>query len=178
MLFFPFSTAHFSTGMWAYAATEGRHGDAAAYYSSLGGVWDVVWLLVALGSWRVLSAEHFHTKVATADGGWTWLKTRFALPDVVVVAAYRAYFLYGASRIVAWTIWAHAVEGTPWDLRWGGPWFVERAGTASTSGAGLAVAAAVGTVGLAVTGAVLWRLCGTAGTSGPRPRSRPRDRED
>ena len=173
MLFFPFSTAHFSTGMWAYAATEGRHGDAAAYYSSLGGAWDVAWLIVALGSWRVLSAEHFYTEVATADSGWTWLKARFSLPDVVVVAAYRAYFLYGASRIVAWTIWAHAVEGSPWDLRWGGPWFVERVEMASTSGAGLAVATAVGTVGLAAMGAVLWRSCARARTSGSEHRSCP-----
>lgn len=35
MLFFPFTTQLYSTGMWAYAAQAGRYGDASAYYSSL-----------------------------------------------------------------------------------------------------------------------------------------------
>ena len=160
MLFFPFSTEHFSTGMWAYAATEGRHGDAAAYYSSLGGVWDVAWLAVALLSWRVLTADYFRTKVAPADGRWDRLQRRFGLPDVVVVAVYRAYFLYGACRIVAWTVWAHAVERSPWDLSWGGPWFVERIDAGATSIESLAVATGIGTIGLALTALVSWRLCG------------------
>ena len=161
MLFFPFSTAHFSTGMWAYAATEGRHGDAAAYYSSLGGAWDLLWLGIALLSWRVLTADHFRTRVLPTDGAWLWLQRRFALSDVVLVTLYRAYFLYGACRIVAWTVWAHLVERSPWDLAWGGPWFVERAGHGSTSVGSLLVATVVGTVGLVVTAAALWRLCAT-----------------
>lgn len=160
MLFFPFSTVHFSTGMWAYAATQGRHGDAAAYYSSLGGAWDVLWLGIALLSWRVLSARHFHAAVAPADAAWGWLKRRFDLPDVVVVAAYRAYFLYGACRIVAWTVWAHTLGRSPWDLSWGGPGFVERADVAATSAGALVVATVVGSAGLALTAVVLWRLCG------------------
>lgn len=133
---------------------QGRHGDAAAYFSSLGGAWDVLWLAIALVSWRVLSAAHFRRVVAPADPAWGWLRDRFALPDVVLVAAYRAYFLYGACRIAAWTIWAHAVEHSPWDLSWGGPWFVTAAsGTASTP-AQLLVATAVGCMGLAVAVAV------------------------
>jgi hypothetical protein len=167
MLFFPFSTVHFSTGMWAYAATEGRHGDAAAYYSSLGGAWDVVWLGIALLSWRVLTADHFRTRVAAVDGAWASLQRRLALPDVVVVAVYRAYFFYGACRIVAWTIWAHTVEHAPWDLSWGGPWFVERAVAGSPSVADLLAATAVGGAGLAVVGALLWRLVRDASAPGP-----------
>lgn len=157
MVFFPFSTTHFSTGMWAYAATEGRHGDAAAYYSSLGGAWDVVWLAIALVSWRVLSAAHFRQEVAPADPAWGWLQRRFALPHVVLVAAYRAYFLYGACRIAAWTIWAHAVDRSPWDLRWGGPWFVTAAAGPAATPAQLLMATVVGSAGLALTVAVVWR---------------------
>ena len=159
MLFFPFSTQQFSTGMWAYAATEGGHGDAVAYYSSLGGAWDVVWLAIALSSWRVLGARYFRERVAPADPAWGWLTARFALPGVVVVAAYRAWFLYGACRIVAWTTWAHAVEHTPWDLRWGGPWFVERAAMHPSPASRLVVATATGGAGLVVTALLLRRTC-------------------
>ena len=159
MLFFPFSTVHFSTGMWAYAATEGRHGDAAAYYSSLGGAWDVLWLGIAALSWRVLSTEHFRTRVAATDRSWGWIQHRFALPDVVVVAVYRAYFLYGACRIVAWTVWAHTVGRSPWDLSWGGPAFVDRIDADQSSIGALVRATAIGSAALALTAAVLWRLC-------------------
>ena len=31
MLFFPFTTQHYSTGMWAYAAQQGANGDGAAW---------------------------------------------------------------------------------------------------------------------------------------------------
>ena len=46
MTFFPFSTEPVTIGMWKHAAAEGRYGDAAAYYSGLGGVWDLFWLMV------------------------------------------------------------------------------------------------------------------------------------
>ncbi len=51
MIFFPFSTETVSISMWKHAAVLGRYGDAGAYYSSLGGVWDLFWLLV-LGALR------------------------------------------------------------------------------------------------------------------------------
>ena len=159
MLFFPFSTAHFSTGMWAYAATEGRHGDAAAYYSSLGGIWDMLWLVIALACWPVLGARHFRERVAPVDPVWGWMKARLSLPGVVLVAAYRAWFFYGACRIVAWTIWAHAIEKAPWDLSWGGPAFVQRASTPAVTAGGLALATAIGGAGLAATALGLRRAC-------------------
>ena len=55
MVFFPFSTQHYTIGMWAYAAQQGKYGDAAAYYSSLGGVWDFFWLLMVLTGFQVLT---------------------------------------------------------------------------------------------------------------------------
>ena len=176
LLFFPFSTTHFSTGMWAYAATEGRHGDAAAYYSSLGGAWDILWLVIGLLSWRVLSAEFLRSRVGTADPAWGWLRARVHVSEVVLVAAYRAWFFYGACRIVAWTVWAHAVEHAPWDLSWGGPSFVTAAGRGPVDPRDLAVAAIAGGAGLAVAAAGLWRLCRhrlvTIPPAGPRPASR------
>ena len=42
-----------------------------------------------------------------------------------LLAAYRAFFLYGATRIVAWVIWVHVLQSEPWDLSWGGPYWVE-----------------------------------------------------
>ena len=45
MLFFPW-TYHFSVGAWAYAGQTGRLTDAAAYFSGLGGMWDLVWIVV------------------------------------------------------------------------------------------------------------------------------------
>ena len=48
MLFFPISTVPVSTGMWSHTAVLGRYGDAAAYYSSLGGAWDTLWLVLVV----------------------------------------------------------------------------------------------------------------------------------
>ena len=68
MLFFPFSTVTVTTGMWKHAAYLGRYGDAAAYYSSPGGLWDTAWLVVVLvAARRTLRAEYFHTVVVPAD---------------------------------------------------------------------------------------------------------------
>ena len=158
MLFFRFSTTHFSTGMWAYAAQTGRHGDAAAYYSSLGGAWDLLWLGCAVASWQVLSTSYFWARVAPVDPAWQWIQRRLALPEVALVALYRAYFLYGAGRMVAWTLWAHLVERSPWDLSWGGPSFVERAHVDSPSAVELLVATSAGAAGIALLGVALWHL--------------------
>ena len=48
MPFFPFSMEPVTISMWKHAAAEGRWGDAAAYYSGLGGIWDLGWLAVTL----------------------------------------------------------------------------------------------------------------------------------
>lgn len=129
MLLFPLSTENFSIGTWAYAATVkgGKYLDAAAYYSSLGLVMDLLWLGVVLCSWRVLTREHWRTRVVAADPrAWAWLGRRFSEP--LLLGLYRATFFYGVCRIVAWTAWAHVLTGDqhPWGLHWGGPDFVER----------------------------------------------------
>ncbi len=119
MLFWPFSTEHVSIGMWAYAAQVGRYDDAGAYYSSLGVVMDVAWGVIAVWNWRVLTKDYFRSVVAPADPLWGWLGKRF--PERALLALYRAGFFYGASRLIAWTIWAHVLNDYVWDLSWGGP---------------------------------------------------------
>ena len=164
MLFFPFTTQHYSTGMWAYAAQAGRYGDSAAYYSSLGGVWDVFWLGVAVSSPVVFRRAYFFDKVVTSDPAWGWLQRRFDLSERALVAMYRAWFVYGACRIFAWFGWARLLNpqrGTQkLDWSWGGPGWVEAVSFPARNWGQFTVSTAWGIV--ALTGAlfVLWRLAG------------------
>jgi hypothetical protein len=134
MLIFPFTTLNWSLRTWAYAATVrgGKYLDAASYYSSLGLVMDLFWLVVVLCSWRVLTREHWRREIVPGDPHvWSWLD-RF-LPERGMVALYRATFVYGVARIVAWSTWAHLLaqpvingvrhHGYPYDLSWTGPWW-------------------------------------------------------
>jgi hypothetical protein len=136
MLLFPFTTLSWTLETWAYAATVegGKYLDAAAYYSSLGLVMDVFWLVVVLASWRVLTREHWRTQIVPADPHvWSWLG-RY-LPPRALVALYRATFFYGLTRMIAWSTWAHVLaepvinrvrrRGYPVDLSWTGPWWLE-----------------------------------------------------
>ncbi len=154
MVFFPFTTQHYSTGMWAYAAQAGRYGDAAAYYSSLGGVWDFFWLCMALTGFGVFSRKFFLGTVVPNDPAWGWMRRKLGLSDRALLAMYRSYFVYGACRIFAWFGWARflnperGVQRLDWS--WGGPSWVEK------------VSANAGSLGelLANTlrGAALWAL--------------------
>lgn len=159
MVLFPFTTQHYTTGMWAYAAQQGRYGDAAAYYSSLGGVWDVFWLLVAVSSYQVFKRRFFFEKVVPDDPAWGWLRRKFALSDVAMLALYRAYFVYGACRIVAWFTWAR-IEDYPLDLRWGGPYWVTKVVNEPVSAAAFARNTAVGLAGLSLALWLIWRYAG------------------
>ena len=77
MLLFPFTTLNWTLQTWAYAATidGGKYLDAAAYYSSLGLVMDLFWLVVVLCSWRVLTREYWRTQIVPADAR-TWAVVR------------------------------------------------------------------------------------------------------
>ncbi|MFI7277709.1 metal-dependent hydrolase [Streptomyces sp. NPDC049879] len=160
MVFFPFTTQHYSTGMWAYAAQAGRYGDAAAYYGSLGLVWDLLWLALALAGFRALRARYFFREVVPSDPAWAWLRRRLRLSDRVLLACYRAYFVYGACRIVGWTLWARLVEHAPMEWEWGGPSWVEKATLEPTPLGELALRTAVGAGGLALAVWLLWLLVG------------------
>ena len=59
MLLFPFSTDLVAVGAWAYAGQTGRLTDAGAYFSGLGFVWDGIFVVWALLSWRVLTRAYF-----------------------------------------------------------------------------------------------------------------------
>lgn len=164
MLFFPFTTQNYSTGMWAYAAGEGRYGDAAAYYSSLGGVWDLFWVGVVLVSIGVASTSYFHSRVRQEDRTWDWMGRRFGMPNEVLVAVYRAYLIYGACRVFGWGLWARFLNPNRGeqvvDLSWGGPHWVESVSipAESTSQFVLSTVWGVGMTALAFT--LIWQFIG------------------
>ena len=126
MPFFPFSTENFSISMWKHAASAGRHGDAAGYYSSLGGVWDLFWfLMVVLFARNVLKAEYFRRVVIPADVGvWSFFHRRLHLSANGMLVVYRAYFLYGFARMTAWFLYARFEVKVPWQPWWGGPGYL------------------------------------------------------
>ena len=126
MLFFPFSTERVAAGAWAYAGQEGRYTDAAAYFSGLGFVWDGVWVVWGLLSWRVLKAAYFREVIIPADPFWRHAGR--VLPEAALLALYRGAFFYGTTRWVAWLLWAHVLHDYPFDFSWGGPHWVDDGG--------------------------------------------------
>ena len=123
MLFFPFTDHLFAVGAWAYAGQTGRYVDAGAYFSGLGFVWDGVFVVWALLSWRVITRAYFSETIVAADPFWRgWpLRLRERAHRL-----YRASYFYGIARWTAWLIWAHVVRNFAFDLRWGGPRWVPR----------------------------------------------------
>jgi hypothetical protein len=121
MLLFPW-TQHFHVDAWAYAGQTGRLIDAGAYFSGLGGMWDLFWIVFGVFSWRVLTRNYFLNVIVPADGMWTRLARHF--PETALLVLYRTAFFYGTCRWIAWTIWAHVVHHYPYDLSWGGPHWV------------------------------------------------------
>ena len=70
----------------------GKYLDAAAYYSSLGLVMDLFWLVVVLLSWRVLTREYWRTQIVPADPRvWAWFGRW--LPERGLLALYRRLLL-------------------------------------------------------------------------------------
>lgn len=68
MPFFPFSTENVTISMWKHAAAAGRYGDASAYYSSLGGVWDLFWFgMLVVFATRTLKRQYFRDVVVAGD---------------------------------------------------------------------------------------------------------------
>jgi hypothetical protein len=119
MLAFPFSTHIYSIGLWPYAAEAGRLGDAAAYFSGPALVWDFLWVVLAIASWRVLTKSYFREVIAPTDPFWGWAGRR--LPEVALLALYRTSFFYGIGRWVAWILWVHVINSYAVDISWGGP---------------------------------------------------------
>jgi membrane-bound metal-dependent hydrolase YbcI (DUF457 family) len=165
MLFFPFTTQHYSFGMWRYSAQEGHLGDAAAYYSGMGLVWDTFWLCVMLAvAGRALGARYFRENVETTDPLWSWMQRRFGTRDHVRRAIFRAYLVYGGSRIAGWSLWARFFNPRRgeqrFDVTWGGPRWVEAAPAmpGARTWLGLVATTAFGAAGLAATVWFAWLL--------------------
>lgn len=123
MPFFPFSTEPVTISMWKHAAVEGRFGDAAAYYSSLGGVWDLFWLVVVVFFAReTFRRSYFRDVVVPADPrAWGWLHRTLHLPERALLLLYRGLLFYGLGRMVAWFLYARFDARTPFQPVWGGP---------------------------------------------------------
>lgn len=122
LAFWPFYNENIGIGVWAYAAQEGRYTDAGAYYSSLGFIMDLFWLLLALFSLRVLTKKYYREVVLANDPVMQRVARR--VPETALLVLYRAAFFYGFTRLIAWSIWAHAINDFEWDLSWGGPYWV------------------------------------------------------
>jgi membrane-bound metal-dependent hydrolase YbcI (DUF457 family) len=122
MLFFPISTARVHFDAWAYAGETGRFLDGSAYFSSLGFIWDLFWISVVLLNWRVLRLDYFRTTVVPGDPFWAFAGRR--LPESALVVLYRGAFFYGTCRWFGWLLWVHVLNSHPFDLSWGGPYWV------------------------------------------------------
>ncbi|MCY4036262.1 MAG: metal-dependent hydrolase [bacterium] len=127
MVFFPFSTEPVTVNMWKHAAAEGAYGDAAAYYSSFGGVWDLFWFVTVLVFARqALTPSYFRNVVIPADPKvWGWLHRCLRISETGLLLLYWGFMFYGFGRMVAWFIYARSSEAdAPLDLSWGGPSWV------------------------------------------------------
>lgn len=119
MLFFPLSTELVHFDMWRYTSPSGRYGDAAAYFSGLGLVWDAFWLMMVVFHRGVLTGDYFRAVVAPIDPVWRYAGR--VLPEAALLVIYRGAFFYGATRLIAWLIWVHVLHDYAFDLTWGGP---------------------------------------------------------
>jgi hypothetical protein len=98
-------------------------------------MWDLVWIVYGLYSWRVLTATYFQRHVFAADHRF-WGGLERLVGVTAILTLYRAAFFYGSCRWVAWSLWAHVVHHYPYDLSWGGPHWVP---AADCEGGGLLV---------------------------------------
>ena len=157
MPFFPFSTEPLTVSMWKHAAVAGRHGDASAYYSSLGGVWDFFWfVIVVIFARKVLRGEYFRSVIIPADPKvWAAFRRWFRLTDRGLLVLYRGYFIYGFARMVSWFLYARFEVKAPWQPVWGAPDWVVANDLSDAGVAEMLIRTAIG--GLLFTG-FLW-LC-------------------
>ena len=114
MLFFPFSTEPVAFGVWKHAASVGAVGDATAYYSSFGVIWDAAWLAaMLLVARRALTTRYFRTTIVPADPKvWLWLHRRLRLSPDGMLLVYRGLFFYGFARMTVWFIYARLVAAS------------------------------------------------------------------
>lgn len=128
MLFWPLTDWHLHFDVWQYVGEAGRRMDAVAYYTSLGGVWDVFWAVWLGFKWRTLTTEHFNREIFPHDPFWPWAQRK--LGTVGALTVYRASAFFGFVSIVAWTLWALLINKTHASFDWslGGPQWAPRVG--------------------------------------------------
>jgi membrane-bound metal-dependent hydrolase YbcI (DUF457 family) len=128
MVLFPFSTWHLHFNVWQYVGQAGRRRDAVAYYTSLGGAWDIFWALWLATRWRVLTTAYFDTQLFPKDPFWPWLLGKSNRTFCLTV--YRASAFFGFASIVGWMLWALFVNEFHPHLDWnlGGPSWAPRTG--------------------------------------------------
>jgi membrane-bound metal-dependent hydrolase YbcI (DUF457 family) len=126
MPFFPFSTESVTISMWKHAAAEGRYGDAAAYYSSLGGVWDLFWFTMAVVfAHQTFTRSYFRHVIVPADPRvWGWMHRTLHLPEKALLLIYRGFLFYGLGRMITWFLYARFGAKTPFQAVWGGPRYI------------------------------------------------------
>lgn len=136
MIFFPFSTEPVTISMWKHAAVAGRYGDAAAYYSSLGAVWDFFWLVMAvLFAYQTFRHSYFRDVIVPADPRvWGWLHRTLHLPERALLLIYRGLLFYGLGRLIAWFLYARFGAKTPFQPVWGGPSYLPAGNDLSDAG--------------------------------------------
>ena len=162
MVFFPFSTEPVTIDMWEHAAVLGPHGDAAAYYSSLGLAWDLFWLaMVLIFASQALRRSYFREVIVPADPKvWGWLHRTLRLPETALLLIYRGLMFYGIGRLVAWFLYARLDAKTPLQLEWGGPAYVTRNDLSDAGVLEVIGRTALGAVLFAAFLWVGWRLIG------------------
>lgn len=128
MLFFPLTEWHAHLDVWQYVGQAGRQVDAIAYYTSLGGAWDILWAAWLLIHWRMLTADYFHREIAPKDHFWTWLGRKSS--ETVMLTVYRASAFFGFASIIGWFLWVLFVNDLHATLDWslGGPQWTPRVG--------------------------------------------------
>ena len=125
MLLFPW-TFHFHVGAWAYAGQTGRVTDAAAYFSGLGGMWNAVWMVYGLYSWRVLTGGFFDEYIYPGDPVPAAAEPCRA-PGRAAGPLPRGVLLRHLTLDRLDVFWAHVLHHYPYDLSWGGPHWVHAA---------------------------------------------------
>lgn len=163
MPFFPFSAEPVTISMWKHAAAEGRYGDAAAYYSSLGVAWDFLWLcLTLLVARSTLRADYFrHTIIPADPAPWAWLHRRLRLSPKALLLVYRGLLFYGLGRMLSWFLYARFDARTPFQPLWGGPAYLPAGNDLSDAAIGeVLLRTAIGGIGFAVFLYLCWRFLG------------------
>ncbi len=160
MPFFPFSTEPVTISMWKHAAAEGRYGDAAAYYSGLGGVWDLFWLVVVVVFARsTLKRSYFRDVIVPADPRvWGWMERTLRLPERALLLVYRGLLLYGVGRMIVWFLYARFDAHTPFQPVWGGPRYVAGNDLSDAGALEVIIRTSIGGVLFAAFLWLCWRL--------------------